>query len=67
MTYKEMMNQLRRVNGMVFTHNPGGGEFFKPGHEGEGCQIHCQDDKADYKRLWEWHEMNLKANQETGS
>lgn len=46
------MRHLKTKHGLHFTHNPGGGEFWR---DGLGrLQIGCEDDSADCGALWEW-------------
>lgn len=45
---REAMTKLATEHGLSFTHNPGGGEFYKDGWR---CQIHMCNDVADYEKL----------------
>ena len=42
------ITRLRYVHGLSYTHNPGGGEFYRGTWR---CQIGCCDDLADLAKL----------------
>ena len=53
--YYEALDNLRGELGFSFTHNPGGGEFYRGDLR---CQIGMQDYQEDYNRFVEWLKEN---------
>ena len=48
-TARDATVSLARAFKLQYTHNPGGGEFYKDGFR---CQIHQFDEVADYWKLF---------------
>ena len=51
MDWYHKLDMLRSKHGFAFTHNPGGGEFYRGDLR---CQISDQNYKEDYERFVEW-------------
>lgn len=48
---REEMMRIAQQFGLGFTHNPGGGEFYRSASPGWRCQIGTNDDVADLATL----------------